>query len=389
MGQAVASVVRDIKGRDLYGRAPFVGPDLEGFDAHHQAFTLIRQNGSELMTTMDDMNFYRLYGIKLGINYATQIGASCILLLVLLLLTRREKRISLLFVMNVLCIVTNIIRSVLQVLWLTGEYYHPYALLANDYSKVPSGTVAISVAAGVMTLFLVICIMISLSLQVRVVCITTPRYQRFWIMVVTSAVALVAIAVRFAVTVFNAQNSIYKIYFFKYQWLVNAQTITQVVAIWFFSVVFTTKLGYAIIQRRKLGMRQFGPMQIIFIMGCQTMILPAIFSCLQFLPQGYEYGSWTLTLVTIFLPVSAIWASVIVNDTNLAATGPDSHHRLLAGQFGRSATNTSRMSKGTALGSMTPSMKDPESPLFRKDRIQVDREWTLEDEIHVDAIQHV
>jgi pheromone alpha factor receptor len=54
--------------------------------------------------------------------------------------------------------------------------------------------------------------------------------------------------------------------------------ITQAVAVWVYAVIFTWKLGVAIVQRRRMRMTQFGPMQIIFIMGCQTLIVPGMSS---------------------------------------------------------------------------------------------------------------
>jgi pheromone alpha factor receptor len=60
--------------------------------------------------------------------------------------------------------------------------------------------------------------------------------------------------------------------------LIAVSYILQAVSIWMFSCVFTYKLGHAIIQRRRLNMPQFGPMQIVFIMGCQTMFVPGTFA---------------------------------------------------------------------------------------------------------------
>lgn len=51
-----------------------------------------------------------------------------------------------------------------------------------------------------------------------------------------------------------------------------------------------------------------------------------------------------LTVVCIFLPLSAIWAGV-ANDSAIAFRGHDAHHRLMNSQFGRgsaaAATNDS------------------------------------------------
>jgi len=244
-----------------------------GFNPMDQVFTMLDSTGKAFKFTITDMNLYRIWALRLAIGYATQFGASIILFLVLILITRREKRRSFIFIMNALCIALNAARTLIQGLYTTSSFYHPYAYFTDDYSYVPSETVATSVSANVLSLILVTCVMISLSLQVNVVLVTTPKWQRFWIMVVTTSVALLAIGVRFAVVVYNSKAIVAKAWFHM-DWLVNTQFITQAIAIWTFCMVFTVKLGFAIYKRRKIGMRQFGPMQIIFIMGCQTMIFP-------------------------------------------------------------------------------------------------------------------
>jgi pheromone alpha factor receptor len=361
-----------------------------GYDPLNANVTFLDATGTPFNITMAELNYYRMFEVNHTINYASQFGASAILLAVLFLLTRREKRFSLIFFLNAFCLFLNSIRSLLQCLLFTSMFNHPYTNASQDYSFVTDNAIATSIAAGVITALLFVFIMISLTLQVHVVLVTTPRRQRFWIMAITTTIALLAVGVRFAVTVLNAKAIAEKSYFFA-QWLVNFQTIMQAIAIWTFCIIFTIKLGIAIRQRRKLGMRQFGPMQIIFIMGCQTMVLPAIMAVLQFINKGPELGSLTLTLVVIFLPLSAIWASVVVNDIDIAASGPDSHLHLLRGTRQRSAQQSSPSGSKTRYGSSTVASsksKEPESPVTPREKmhygrdndIMIERDWTVEKE---------
>lgn len=54
-----------------------------------------------------------------------------------------------------------------------------------------------------------------------------------------------------------------------------------------------------------------------------------------------------LTVVCIFLPLSAIWAGVS-NDSAIAYRGPDAHHRLINSQFGRGSSATAMSDGPTA-----------------------------------------
>lgn len=246
------------------------------FNPYTQNFTLLLPNGTEFIADMGQVDWLRQWGIRLAINYGTQIGASVLLLVVLIVLTRREKRKSAIFIMNAMCLVINTIRSIVQCLYLTSNWFNPYSLLSGDFDSVNSSDLAKTVAGNTLNLILYICIMASLSLQVWVVCITTQKFRRFLIMGLTTAVALVAIGFRFAITVISNQQSMKKLSMEQYDHLLTKTTIVTTLAIWTYCCVFTFKLGFALLQRKRLGMTQFGPMQIIFIMGCQTMVIPGM-----------------------------------------------------------------------------------------------------------------
>lgn len=112
---------------------------------------------------------------------------------------------------------------------------------------------------------------------------------------------------------------------------------------------------------------------------------------LQFIHTGPELGSLTLTLVVIFLPLSAIWASVVVNDIDIAASGPDSHLRLLSSKRLRDTSNcSSHDCKSSYNTSTVASSKNrgPDSPMTPREKSQfsrdhdilVGRDYTVEEE---------
>ncbi|OAL48990.1 hypothetical protein IQ07DRAFT_569186 [Pyrenochaeta sp. DS3sAY3a] len=310
------------------------------FDPWMQPITLYFQDGTNFTIGVEDLDNYRLYGCRLAINYGSQIGASVILLLVLLLLTRAEKRKSFIFLANAFCLTANTIRCILLCRFLTGSMWHPYSQFAGDWSRVTTSDLATSVASNTMTLLVTILIMVSLSLQVWVVCVTTAPFQRYMIMAVTSVMACIAIGYKATAVIYNIKQALLFEPIEPYKNYIGTSYVTQAASIILFSCVFTYKLGYAIIQRRRLNMPQFGPMQVVFIMGCQTMLIPAIFSLLQFHKAVPEFGTQVLTIVCIFLPLSAIWAGV-ANDSSVARSGPNSHFSLIQGEFSRSSGSNS------------------------------------------------
>ena len=244
------------------------------FDPFSQSFTLRMADGTPIEITLDDLDSFILYSVQICINYAAQLGASLVLLIVLLLLTKPDKRRAPVFITNTLSLIINFIRNILMCLYFTGPFNEVYAYFAQDYSEVQRSDYAKSVTATVLTLLLLACVEISLIFQVRVVCVTLRQVYRRATITISVLIALIAIAFRFALC---AENSIYIVtlkYLTGLARLESAANITTTISICWFCAVFVVKLGMALQQRKKLGLGQFGPMQIIFIMGCQTLVIP-------------------------------------------------------------------------------------------------------------------
>ncbi|KAH6625302.1 fungal pheromone mating factor STE2 GPCR-domain-containing protein [Boeremia exigua] len=326
--------------------APF---DPTTFDPWLQNVTMYAPDGSILVVNMEMVNFYRLYTARRGISFGSQIGSSFMLLLVLVLLTRTEKRKSLIFILNALCLFTNTARTIFSACYLTGNIMHPYGLLSGAF-RATTTDLAVSITTNTLSFIVLALVMGSLSLQVWVACVTTGPIQRVVIMGATTAMALISLGFKFAFMVATHIATVQLVD--RGQDRLSAWSwITQAVAILLYSCVFTWKLGCAIVQRRRLNMLQFGPMQIVFIMGCQTMFIPALISVIQFYEplqeKVPEFGNMVLTVVCIFLPLSAIWAGV-ANDSPVADRSRDAHHRLINSEFGRgSSPNTTVNSTAT------------------------------------------
>lgn len=289
-------------------------------------------------TTITSIDDYIAYGIRISINYATQIGASLILLIVLLLLTRPDKRHSAIFALNATALALNTIRNILQCLYFTGPFYEFYAYFAGDYSRVPNEQIRISVTGDVLALLLLACLETSLILQVRAVCVTMRDRYKLLILLLSIGVALAAVGVRFALTATNARSIVAIAAYNSYQWLAATSNYVTAASICFFSAIFVVKLGAALLERRKMGMRQFGPMQVIFIMGGQTLVVPALFSVLQNFTPVPELGSQVLTVVALFLPLSSMWASASLVKPPKQANNPNMQG-LNIGNIGGNGSN--------------------------------------------------
>ncbi|KAI9751653.1 MAG: hypothetical protein M1835_001192 [Candelina submexicana] len=323
-------------------------------DPFTQSFSLLLSDGTPVKISVPDLDAFILYNVQICINYSSQLGASLLLLVVLLILTRSEKRRSPIFIINALALAINTTRSVLQCLYFTGPFSEVYAYFAQDYSRVTTSAEGISIAGSVLTLLLLMCVQLSLILQTIIICTTVRDIYRHCIAATSVSVALVAIGFRFALVVENSKFIINADNFSSFAWLGSATNITATISICFYCAVSITKLGFALRERRKLGLQQFGPMQIIFIMGCQTLIVPAIFSILQNFTTIPEMGSNVLTLVAIFLPLSSMWASFSIDAPSQASSSPESHRKI----FGSYSSGSTHIGSASKPFSSTPSPTD-------------------------------
>lgn len=244
------------------------------FDPFNQSFTLRTADGTAFDITVPMVDEYAQYAIRISINYGSQLGASLVLFLILLLLTRPEKRTSSVFILNAAALLLNAGRLLCQSIFFTTPFAHFYAYFAGDFSRVPASAYAESILGVVLATLLLICVETSLVLQTQVVCATIRRRYRHLLLAVSAAVALTPVGFRFGFMVENCKAIIDASTTHHVQWLESTTNIVTTVSICFFCAVFVAKLGVAIRMRKSLGVREFGPMKVIFVMGCQTLVIP-------------------------------------------------------------------------------------------------------------------
>ena len=248
---------------------------LSASDVFNQSFVLYDRYGDEFDTTLSQLESYARNGIITCIIYGSQIGAAVIILVIMLILTKAEKKRLPVFMLNSAALAFNIISNILECLYWTGPWYSPYTYLSGDYSFVSSSAKGISVSEAIFLVLTQICLETSLVLQVHIVCVTLDRAKRLTILVVSILVALIAMTFRLVQASDNIKyNVVEETYFTSQAWIVKARDITLTISICFFSAIFCMKLGWSLRQRQQLGMKQFGPMQIILIGGTQTLIIP-------------------------------------------------------------------------------------------------------------------
>ncbi|OJJ60463.1 hypothetical protein ASPSYDRAFT_731872 [Aspergillus sydowii CBS 593.65] len=322
-----------------------------GFDPWTQNVTFHLADGTPFDVPIGMVDDFAQYPIRVCINYGSQLGATVVLLVILLLLTRAEKRASYVFWLNCLALLLNFARLLCSIIVFTSGFLKAYAVFTGDYSQVPTSDYANSVLGVIFAALLLTVIEISLVLQTQVVCSNLRRIYRRALLCVSVVVALIPTGFRYWLSVENIKSIILSANSpVPLNWLESTANIVLTVSICFFCTVFITKLGFAIRLRRKLGLTEFGPMKVIFVMGCQTMIIPAIFSIVNYSTDVPELSTNILTLVTLSLPLSSIWAGTTLDKPNQTSSNARNLWQILSfsGYRGRHQHYTVTSSTSTA-----------------------------------------
>ncbi|KAF3491052.1 mating-type alpha-pheromone receptor PreB [Arthroderma uncinatum] len=333
------------------------------FDPFQQSVTFQRGDGSSFPVSMADFDKFLLYVVRTAIAAASQLGASVVMAVLLALLTSPEKRRSIVFYLNITTLLMNVCRTLSSAVFFTSSWVEVYAYFSGDYFRVTAGAYANSVMGTIATGLMVILIELSLLVQTQVLCSTLCGIYRVVLLAWSCVVAMVPIAFRIVLVVENIKAVMSQSSLGTKVWIQSSSNITISVSICYFSLIFMAKLGYAIYTRRALGMTGFGVMQVIFIMACQTMMLPAIMSILQYFIPEFEINTNILTLLALSLPLTTLWSAAAVrhihNDNN---HGPGRH--IWGGSSGKYFFDQSKNSGGsfshpasTLVGTMNGSEK--------------------------------
>lgn len=253
-------------------------PDENGYT---QTITLLFPDGSPFNISMSDLIKMNSANIGMGLSYGIQIGLASLMLVVTLLLSQKGKRRSLIFFCNIAALALDIPVSALMAGWLGSIWNNPYVYFTHDTSLITTGNIVASIMPQPLKLLEIIAIQLSLFIQVRTILITCRAYVRRMVLAVLFTLATICVAMEIGLAVINAKSIALMAEPSSIQpQLAQAANITWCIFVASAMSVFVWKLAHALKNRRNLGVVKFGPMQVIFIMGAQTMIAPGKLPCL-------------------------------------------------------------------------------------------------------------
>lgn len=289
----------------------------------NQSFNITAYDGSQATITLDEIQTWRYYSGIACIIYGTTIGLCSALLVAMIAhaLIDQTKLRRPIFILNMVNLFLASSRAIVFAIIVSGSFQN----LAQEFLGAPAsnGNIfeGLVIVGIVFQLLLYMSIIATLGSQVQVVLSAAKgeRGQQFLTMIL-SIVGLVLF-------VFESAYCVLFIIFVVSEkpvpvWVIIAVRVLFSVFVGICSIVFLYKLGIAIRQRRRIGIAKFGPLQILFIMSCQCLIVPrkSTFSVKLTLVVIFYILSDTVmpfnnmvligqAVLVCSLPLSTLWAS--------------------------------------------------------------------------------
>lgn len=217
-----------------------------------------------------------VYHTRIGIVYASQLGACFIMAMVLLVMNPRKSYRQPVFVLNLLSLFFGVLRALFQCLFAVSIFTTFYPQFSGDWEGTPASAWNISFVGTVFPLLMWITVNGSLVLQAHAVSKIMDKKYAYPLFAASVLVVCLAVGFRFAWLITNAQ-AIYGGYIIKpgKAHIFKIGTLAaSAVNIWWFSIIFLSKLVYTVITRRRNGWKRYSTLRVLAIMSGCTMAIP-------------------------------------------------------------------------------------------------------------------
>jgi len=275
----------------------------------NQNFNVTGLGGTPVTLNLGQIRTYIYYEVSSAIVYGFSVGFCAMVIIVLLLLTDSKKLRRPIYILNMVSLVLSTFRSIIACIIICSK---PSDGIAPNFlgalAEYPTAEWAPLIMGYVLQPFIYASIVLSLILQVWVVFAVEPKTQIFVTgVLVLSGLALVVLEFYFAVVqIIDEVTKIPSI----------NPTLYLIIRIYFVTwvgvscLIFLYKLAVTIYRRRKMGIKKFGPLQIIFIMFSQCLVVPLVIYIVD-LSTGTVFNLVGIgqTFIICSLPLSALWAS--------------------------------------------------------------------------------
>jgi pheromone alpha factor receptor len=216
---------------------------MVAFDPRTQVFSLLGPDGvTEIPVSVPQVDTIFMLGTSAQVNYGSQIGATFVMLLVVLTMTPKKRFRRVPTLVNITALVINLIRCVLLSLYFTSTWVEFYTIMAHDISGVAQRDFNISVVATAFNIPIVILVEWALALQAwSMIQLWSPVCK--WGSVTISAVLVVAtVGFKFATVVLQCLGVVSNLDLANFVWVRKTDLVLSITSISWFCFLFVVRL---------------------------------------------------------------------------------------------------------------------------------------------------
>jgi len=305
-----------------------------------QTFNVTGVDGSPMPLTVDEITSFVKSLTRQQAVYGFSLGFCAMLTIVLLLLGDSKKLRRPIYVLNLVTLVLFTFRVILELVISTTIGADFGVNFIGGTAQLGSSDLVCQFIAYTIQPFWYAAIIASLVLQVRVVFAAEPTAQKIVTGVLSiSGLAFVGLESYLCIMAIIGDASDPTADHPMLDKLIPILEEYFVTYVGVSCIVFLYKLAVTILLRRKMGIKRFGPLQIIFIMFSQCLVVPLVFYILDLTnaSQVVNFNALGQVFLVCTLPLSALWASAdaegrrnrpeVPSFANFTATDSDkSHH---------------------------------------------------------------
>lgn len=213
------------------------------FDPYTQVFSLLGPDGvTEIPVSVAQVDALFLGGTSTQVNYGSQIGATFIMLLVVLTMTPRRRFTRVPTIINIASLVVNLIRCVLLSLFFTSSWIEFYALMSGDTSRVAQRDYNISVVATVFNIPVVILIQLALAVQAWSMIQLWPAMYKWGSVIISAAIVVATIGFKFASAILQSRGIVGNVDLPSVLWVRKTDLVLSMTSISWFCFLFVVRL---------------------------------------------------------------------------------------------------------------------------------------------------
>ncbi|EFX04461.1 mating-type alpha-pheromone receptor [Grosmannia clavigera kw1407] len=286
-------------------------------DPFNQTITLHGPGGQTMVLWLPAMDRVQRQLTSTAINYSVQMGASLVMLAVLLTLTSRVRFGRASTVLHAASLLVSTVRCLFLALYFTSSYVSFYSFYGGDHSQVARGDINVQAAASFLAVPQLLLIEAALMLQAWALVRMWPAGRRATLVAVSGIVVVPALAFRIFRVVQYMRATLNHGRAHRYVWLVQCDLAFSTATVFWFCLVFITRLVMHMWTCRSVlpPISHLSSMEVLVMTNGVLMLIPVIFAAMEFGSfTNFESGSLMLTSVVIVLPLGTLIAQHMTDE---------------------------------------------------------------------------